>query len=378
MTTAYQRLVERIQELLYSSTTLSRTAVQPIADEYRETCQAINERLRDVGGLLRQGLRSEAIHRSNVEPNLLDVVAVLDFPEVPQWHDLLTRLKINRPPGLLIDVAGELNEAYAEEKPLENLLRRHRLFAIGRAPLHARIHTLRKIQQLDAKNPVWRLDLKEYEAVRQAELKDEFDTVVGRKDLAAATTLRTEIAQSPWLVPPPSSLLSYVDGCLAQLQREAARQKLSPLAARLEQAMEALDTEEVEQLLPHWQALVQHARPPGNDADVMRVQRVQAWLESEANAKQEHEEQEFAKKKLEQQLEDFKAAVKGNVKPDSLVRRREELKRQKVPVPKFLESQYEERLKKHRTGRTVKTALIGLAVLLGLAGAAVAVWFLTK
>jgi hypothetical protein len=99
--------------------------------------------------LLQQGLRSEAIQLAEAEPKLLNVVAALDFPERSEWDDLVQMNQLTPAPMLPIEPARLLNEAYAEEDPLQDLLRRHRRLALQRAPLRSRIGVLRQLAAQD-------------------------------------------------------------------------------------------------------------------------------------------------------------------------------------------------------------------------------------
>ena len=73
-----QRVVEGIRNLLHSGTQAQLQQLQALAQEYVEACQEVNRRLARCEEFLRQGLRSEAIHFAQAEPNLLDVLAVLE------------------------------------------------------------------------------------------------------------------------------------------------------------------------------------------------------------------------------------------------------------------------------------------------------------
>ena len=108
-------------------------------------------RLRKCGELLKAGLRSEAIQQAEMEPNLLDIVATLDFPEREIWTQFASQYGIVSPAPLPLDIAAELNEAYAIEQPLGALLARHRLLALARSPLRLRMATLREIAETDSK-----------------------------------------------------------------------------------------------------------------------------------------------------------------------------------------------------------------------------------
>ncbi len=131
----YQRIVDDVRSALATAGPETVDFMRLAAADYMVACDEVNDRLRKCGELLRKGLRSEAIYLADLEPNLLDAVAALDFPEYDQWKQVASRLGILVPPPLQLDVAADLNEAYALEQPLATLLERHRLLALARAPL---------------------------------------------------------------------------------------------------------------------------------------------------------------------------------------------------------------------------------------------------
>jgi hypothetical protein len=374
----YRQLTDQMKNLLYTSTRIDRAAVKPLADEYHQACTEVNQRLRAAGDMLRRGLRSEALHAADVEPKLLEAATVLDFPELPQWLDLLVQLQLPRSPTLLIEVASELNDAYDDQKPLEELLRKHRLLAVGRAPLAARIAVLRTLAKRDSRSAHWRKDLQEYETLRFGELRAQVDRACSEKDVERASQLKAELVSSPWAARPPAELLSHVENRVGQLLREAASQRLAPLAERLESAMNDLDIEQAEKLLGVWEQLVAHARPSSADPLVARGELVKAWVTGQQAARQEHEEQQFARVQLDRQLEEFKAALKGKVPLKTLVTRREELRQRGVELPRAVEGQYEARLKQFRLRKLAAIALVaGLTVVLLLAAGGV-IWALAS
>src|SRR3954470_5323888 len=157
---SYQYYIDDIQSAVYSPETAEPDFLRDSAAQYAEACAKANQRLRQVAQLLKRGLRSEALQLTEEEPNLLDFVGMLDFPELPAWRDLLRRWGMAPPPALLIDLASDINQAYADHQPLESLLKQHRLLALGRAPLTARARTLRQIRRADPANMAWEEDLK--------------------------------------------------------------------------------------------------------------------------------------------------------------------------------------------------------------------------
>src|SRR5437870_5301367 len=111
----YQRIVEELQAAVASQDAADWDLLRDTAAEYAAACDEVNERLADCQRLLKQGLRSEAMQVAEREPNLLDTVALLDFPELDQWRQLLKAGGMVAPPALRMEVASDLNAAYAEE-----------------------------------------------------------------------------------------------------------------------------------------------------------------------------------------------------------------------------------------------------------------------
>jgi len=370
----YQQTVDRITEVLYAARKVERKQIEPLAAAYGKDCVEVNKQLRDIGDLLAQGLRTEALYKSDLS-KVLPSITTLDFPELSQWLKLTTSLGIPRTPALFIDIAGDLNEAYDAQLPLIDLLAKHRLLAIGRAPLVSRIAVLRLIAQRDKRNPIWRRDLNEYEKSRFEKLRKEFDQHVKNKDVRAAVALQTELKQTQ-VAKPPLELVKHIDANVARLLGGLSRKQLGQLADQLNEAMSDLDIERAAELLKQWRQVVGFAKPQANDPAVQTANRVVAWIESEKNAQIEQEEEAYQKSLLETQLADFKAAVKGKSSQEALVKLREELNQLGVVVPKFLEGQYEARLKEIRLRRIINISIIVGIAIVSLVGVGVAIFLL--
>ena len=202
----YQRIVDDVRSLLCVQGADAMDFLRAAAADYSIACDEVNERLHQCGSLLRQGLRSEAIQVAEIEPNLLDTTALLDFPERAQWVETAGRCGIAAPTPLLLDVAAELNEAYGLEQPLGTLLQQHRLLALARGPLAARIGVLRALADMDAGNPVWQEDLRIFEEERQKQIAAEVKVATHRQDAAALASLDAELSSPDWRNPPPLEL----------------------------------------------------------------------------------------------------------------------------------------------------------------------------
>ncbi len=206
----YQRIVDDVRSILFDKDDDEPVFLQGAAADYSRAIDEVNERLRHCGALLNRGLRSEAIQLCELEPNLLDVVRILAFPERGTWNRRLVLHGISPPPALMFDVADKLNEAYADEKPLAMLLQRHRLLAMSHAPIKLRLDTLRRLCDADLGNPVWVQDVRTFEGERVRELRREVLQAIAGGDLAALDPLALELENSAWLIEGPELLNSQI------------------------------------------------------------------------------------------------------------------------------------------------------------------------
>src|SRR5690348_1324808 len=140
--TDYQQIVDRIREILASADQTQTEEMASLATEYVQWCRHANERLRQCQQYLLKGLRAEAVHVAEEGPALLDVVSALDFPEIAQWKELCLTYALPEPAPLQTETAKAVNEAYADVDALGQLLARHRLLGLARAPLSDHIAVL--------------------------------------------------------------------------------------------------------------------------------------------------------------------------------------------------------------------------------------------
>jgi hypothetical protein len=233
----YQRIVDDVRSSLYAYSAEGIDFLRAAAADYSVACDEVNERLRQCGSLLRQGLRSEAIQLGEIDPNVLDVAAILDFPERDDWIELAGRNAIAPPTPLLLDVASELNEAYAVEQPMAALLQRHRLLALARGSLALRIQIVRQLANLDPNNRIWQQDLQTFERERQSQLQAEVEAAARAGNTAALAALDAELSSPEWRNAPPPPLARAAADANTTLRYWAVQAQLESLAADLESAM---------------------------------------------------------------------------------------------------------------------------------------------
>ena len=275
------RLVGEIRAFLQAADRTADSRMANLATNYSAACAQANERLNRCGSFLRQGLRSEALQLAEADPNLLDMVAVLDFPERPEWESLALAYGWPKTPALAIEQAQALNTAYAEAHPLEDLLRKHRRLALVRAPLARRLVIMRQIRQLDPNNPIWAEDIARFEQARCEELEKEIR--LGRADLDSVRleAIVQELETTEWSSGPNGALTALAGEAAAHAKREEARMALASLIAPLHRAHADKDFAMGQQLRARWEALSAAAAVSSGSTLAGQAQPVFDWLQRE-------------------------------------------------------------------------------------------------
>jgi hypothetical protein len=276
-----QRLIEEIQAVLAAETDAEPQRVESLEAGYAAAVADVNARLRECDELMRSGHHAEAIQRAEVEPNLLDLVAVVDFSEAAQWIDYVAQFGLPAPPRLRIELAAELNEAYATVEPLKNFLRRHRLHALARSPLSIRIPILRRITEIDNKNPVWDQDIRAYERARLLQIPQELTASIQERSVSRVLQLNEELRSPAWRERPSKAILAQAADSQRRLSAESARGALEQVVQDLIKAFSAFDVDSGRALRERFHALRAVAELPENDPLVDAAGPSLDWLASQ-------------------------------------------------------------------------------------------------
>jgi hypothetical protein len=359
----YQRIVEDVRIALFNNGQDADDFLQSAAADYSLAIDEANERLRQCGALLRKGLRSEAIQLCEVEPGLLDVVEILDFPERDAWNELLALHRLSRPAALMLDVAADLNEAYAVERPLATLLQRHRLLAMSHGPMKLRLETLRNLADADPENPIWEQDVRTFEDERVKELQREVPHVIGRGDMTALDGLSAEIEKSPWRIGRPEALMQQIAVARANAARQQGLGELKRTAAYLDSMYVAFDVDGARRMRTQWDQLF---ATWGRFADPALLESVGAamdWLREQDALAEQAVRHEGAVAVLEQ-------AITARRPAEDLQHLYREAKRE-GEVPQEVETRYRERLDAlgRASRRKVRLAMAVVALLVVAVGA---------
>lgn len=358
----YQRTVDEImQVVLNPQAGMAPNAFTALAKRYAEAVREVNDRLRECDRLLRRGHRAEAIRQAEDEPNLLDSVAILDFSERQMWAGLTTHNGLPSPPELLIDIAADVNEAYSAEQKLSRLMRYHRLHALARSSLRARIDVMRKIAELDQDSPVWESDIRDFEKARINQLSEEVELAGKNRDAVALAALEEEISSPEWREQPPRRLVERTSRLHTQLRATQARAELVRLQEKLNEAYSDLDVEQGRRIRLQWNARSAIANLKPNDQLLELVAPALEWLAEKDREDHDRAEYESAIAGLERALD--RGASRGE-----LERLAHAVARHELGMPDMLSRRLNERIRyldlaAVRRGRMILVCVIVLALL---------------
>jgi hypothetical protein len=250
-----------------------------------------------------------------------------------------------------IDVAADLNEAFAADKPIEQLMRTHRLLALSQARLPQRIGVMRKIAQLDGENPVWDQDIREFEKARHHQIASELKIAVGSLDQATLFRLLEEFASNDWREPPPQLLVKQTQQGFDRVRQHHARKGLKELEQRITAAFSELDVIAAALAKAQWDELAPIGLKGADDRLLEVVAPAFEWLEGELSQQETRRDYERCISELEQALDQ----EAGDQELDRLYY---SLSTFEWGVPPHLERRMRERLESLRFARIRRTRLV--------------------
>ncbi|WP_166831115.1 coiled-coil domain-containing protein [Thalassoroseus pseudoceratinae] len=284
----YQKLSQEILSVLQSTDQTRTPKLEQQAAEYSELVAKVNDRLERCGELLRNGLRTEAIHLAESEPPVLELVSDLDLGgDEELWAELCADYDLPVPQSLLIGRAEELEEAYAQQAPLEDLLSRWRRVNLSRAPMDVRVPILRQLVEADPHTHFWEVDLHSFEQVAIKDAQQEAAQAVKQGNIGRVRDLLAYLRDDSWSVPVPNALIQKLTKAGASLQSNQARQTLTELAPQLDQALSENDLDWAMQLTDQWAAVAKKVNLANDDPLIEQVQPALGWVSDERARKKE-------------------------------------------------------------------------------------------
>lgn len=359
----YEQIIEDMLTILSADADPTEEAIRDADTRYADAVNATNQRLMECVKLMHKGFRTEAIQKCETDPNLLDLVAILDFPEAPQWTVYVQQFGLPATPQVRTEVAADLNLAYNAQASLADWLQQHRLLALARAPLPERLKILRQIAQRDTGNPVWQQDIRSWEQTRQDRLPQELDAAVAQNDIKRLALLEQEVRGKDWLEPPAKPLVERVVQAHLQCRVREAQRRLAALEKELTRAYANFDVTRARILRTRWQALAAIGIQRADDPLAALAAPALEWLREEDRRDQEEKDWTAA-------LAAVGHGLDAGVKRQELERlEHAALRFERGGLPEPLAKRLDERYarlatKDTRTSRLVLVSVISAAILL--------------
>ncbi len=329
----YRQTIEEIRTYLASADRAPVPGLNDLASAYASLCREANGRLRRCVDYLRRGHRSEAIHLAECQPPLLDMVGALDFPELAEWEQVCASFGLERAGRPMMEAGREVNEAYAEEQPMAELLARHRSLALSRAPLPQRLKIVRELAQRDARNPAWQEDVRALEQARLRELAAEAVSAIRNRQIEVIDQLLAELKEAGWASPIPPDLMTTLATASLTSHRQVAADELWRLAPAVRAACAAGSVTQARAVLGHWSAIVRASGfvLPADLREVIRP--LNELIDSE-------EDRHERGRRMAELCERLRAGIRAHELPEQLKALHLAAVRLELPIPDDLENEY--------------------------------------
>jgi hypothetical protein len=271
---------KKIRKQLEQPDGLTQEKLEPLAAEYAMQVAQVNQRLNECLSYLNRGLRSEALQRANIKPNVLDLASELNFPELEEWIEILQFYGIELPELIDRDAIEQLNEAFVDEQPLEELLKQHRRMAIAKAPLAWRLKTLRQIAEIDSLNNVWIDDIKVWEIARLKEIDRDWSRLLGPDvPLEELQKLSMELEADKWIQQPPAAMKQKLAQEIDRRFHATKLDELRSIARQFYQAFVAGDLHQAEAQADLWTSTLGQLKEPPPPDLIEEVAPAWEWVE---------------------------------------------------------------------------------------------------
>jgi hypothetical protein len=253
------------------------------------------------------------------------------------------------------------NPLHAARASLDDLLKRHRLLALERAPIGERLAVLRQIAQRDARNPVWDQDMVAFEKVRLRQIEFEVDQLKRRVEappLDQLDGLVKEMQGAPWKTPLSPELLATVLEMHKAVRNRYLQERVDQLAQDLAAAQRNKDEQRARQLEAEWKQLTGQDGAAPSASSSKRASDAMQWLNKL--------DQQNAKKKQHQQAVEVlrKALADPETPATDLEDLYEAADEDKPGVPAELETVYRRRVRDLVAARKLRETLIWASICL--------------
>ncbi len=279
--TPEQELVQQITELIGNDHQELTPAVEDVAEQYVGVCAEINARLLKCGEFLDKGMRSEAVHEALAPPPLLELIDVINAPEINRWRNFCADYEIALPPKLYLEIVDRLRNEISTEKGLAPLLKKYRRL-VHDGDRDGCIGVLREIQVRDPENTIWADNLRPLEEAQLGLLVEDARRALREQNLPKLEEVAAELTDAQRIVRPPKDVMAEISAVLATEHKRQTTDRGEQLVVALNQAMAEDDPAAAGRSLEEWRQLAAESgfEPTSRMRDI--VSRVGTWYDAES------------------------------------------------------------------------------------------------
>jgi hypothetical protein len=350
-----RRTIETIRGCLHSPDLTLSPQLREAAELYAESCRQLNERLGRCESSLRQGLRTEAIRQAEIDPDVMELAAELDFEGRDLWEERLIMNEADTPPPINRKAVELLNRAYAEEAPLAELLKHHRLLALARAPLRERVETVRLLARAEPANSTWAEDVATFEGARMDEMRADLRQIRQANDWPRIQAIKAEVA-GEWNSPMPLDLIGDVDKEHNRLMRMDAQRKLTTHVQFLTQASAEFDLDRCHQIRALVEQVCRERNIGPNDSLMDPVRPLLDWVTEQDRLMKET-------RRFEKACADLMDSIGKKAETEAVISLYQAVADFRRPIPEEVERAYRDRLRKSKSKARLTLILFIIAML---------------
>jgi len=275
-----QLIVTKIQQLINSLDQTQTPEHAELAEQYSNACKELNSRLEQCVKEISGGAYSNAIQLAETEPPIMELVELLEFNNTSEWNELCEMYEWAIAPKIKTDLLKRLDEAYRDQTALEPLLNEYRK-KVKDASLKDKIFLLRRIKEIDSKNPQREEDLVRFENARLKELKKEARQAIEEENETAIQNVYNELISPNWYVKPPENVITKLSRELAQYRKLKLKAKGDRILHEINNAYSNFEFEEVKQALQKWDMLIKEKEFIPEQAGLNQVKEARIWFDEE-------------------------------------------------------------------------------------------------
>ncbi|HWE04227.1 MAG TPA: hypothetical protein VG326_17610 [Tepidisphaeraceae bacterium] len=255
-----RRIVENIRVFMTSGAGAAAAPIAAVAVDYAELCRDANLRLQRCAEFLHEGLVGEAVEFAAVRPPLLELIATLDFQEVPAWEQACAQMGMARAARLELNTAIMLNAARERHEPIKELLGRYRYLALARAPLTERLTTAWRLAAADPSSVIWRQEAEELEKSRLIQLRVEASAAMEANDVQQMDKLLLELGVGRWQAFAALELKETLHRAVTGVRYAGAISRLNATVPKVREAFAAKSLEQCQAVFAQWGKIVKESR----------------------------------------------------------------------------------------------------------------------